>query len=346
MNLPTNGSRSNWWATRSASRTLQRPSTFPPTSTTWTRRTSRLAGTTLSLTNDPTTVDLSTFLDNTDNQVLSLNANLLQLTSDDGIDAVPLTPYLDNTDNQALSLAGNNLSLTSDDGTDTVSLAGYLDNTDGQTLGLAGTNLSISGGNSVSLSAFTNTDGQTLSVSGNNLIISGGNTVSLAAFKDNTDNQNLNNVLSQGNDANNRDITNVDQFDANDIETTNFTCSGCVDTADIANDTIGGNDIQDNIFILHIDCNGSCANMSMRDACNVVENLRSTSVEVELIGVSCIHGIPSTTGNGFVPCDDGTEVFGDYECRAFNLRTLGDLPCVNGDGTDVIVTCLQTDIPK
>lgn len=86
--------------------------------------------------------------------------------------------------------------------------------------------------------------------------------------------------------------------------------------------------------------------MSMRDACNVIENLRGLSVEVELIGVSCVHGIPSTSGNGFVDCNDGTQNIGDNECRAFNLRTLGDIPCIDGDGTDAIVTCLETDIAK
>jgi hypothetical protein len=249
-------------------------------------------------------------------QDLTLTDNSLGLSN--SAETVDLSGYLDNTDNQQLSLSGNNLSLTSDDGTDVVSL-----------------------------SAFSNTDDQTLSLSGTNLSISGsGSTVNLSGFLDNTDSQNLNSVLINGNDANNRDITNVDDFDANDITAATLDCPNCVDSADIANDTIRGNDINDNIYILHIDCNGSCANMSMKDACNVIENLRGLSVEVELIGVSCVHDIPSTSGNGFVPCNDGSEVFGDYECRAFNLRTLGDIPCVGGDGTDAIVTCLETDIPK
>ncbi|GEM_PF-2689264 len=87
-----------------------------------------LAGNTLSLTNDGTPVDLSVYLDNTDNQDLTLAGNTLSLTNDGT--PVDLSGYLDNTDNQDLSLAGNTLSL-SNDGT-TVDLSGYLDNTDDQ----------------------------------------------------------------------------------------------------------------------------------------------------------------------------------------------------------------------
>lgn len=254
-----------------------------------------------------------------DDQQLTLSGNVLTLSSVDGTDSIDLSPYLDDTDNQVLSLSGNTLSLTSDDGTDSVSLA-----------------------------AFANTDAQTLSLSGNTLTISGsGSSVNLSGYLDNTDNQNLDNVLALGSDANNRDITNLDDVDIDKLTVDNrFTCTDCIKTSAIDGDTIGGNDIQDNIYILHIDCNGSCNGMSMRQACNVIENLRGLSVEVELIGVSCAHAAPSTSGNGFVPCDDGTQVFGSNECLAFNLRTLSDLPCVNGDGTDVIVTCLETDIAK
>jgi hypothetical protein len=229
-----------------------------------------------------------------------------------------------------------------------VNLAPFLDNTDNQTLSLTGNNLSISGsGSSVNLSGFANTDTQTLTLSGSTLTISGsGSSVNLAGFLDNTDNQNLASVLANGNDAGGRDLINVDDIDADLITAQGLNCPNCIESSDIDNDTILGNDITDNVYILHIDCNGSCANMSMRDACNVIENLRGLTVNTELIGVSCIHNIPSTTGNGFVACDDGTEEFVGYECRAFNLRTLGDIPCVNGDGTDAIVTCLQTDIPK
>ncbi|GAB4196624.1 MAG: hypothetical protein Tsb002_30100 [Wenzhouxiangellaceae bacterium] len=304
-----------------------------------------LLGNNLQLTSDngPDTADLSPFLDNTDNQALILSGNNLQLTSDDGTDTISLSAYLDNTDNQTLTLSGANLQLSSDDGTDVVNLSAF-NNTDNQVLTLSGSNLQLTsddGTDVVSLAGFTNTDNQTLTLSGNNLSISGsGSSVNLSTFLDNTDNQNLNNVLAQGNDAGGRNMTNVATITA-----TGLNCPDCIQTEDIGQDEILGNDINDNIYTLYIDCNGTCANMSMRDSCNVIENLRNLTTNVELLGVSCFHGIPSTAGNGFVPCDDGTEVFSGYECRAFNLRTLGDIPCINGDGTDAIVTCLVTDIP-
>lgn len=255
-------------------------------------------------------------------------------------------------DDQVLSLAGTTLELTSDDGIDQVNLASFLDNTDEQDLSLSGNNLNITNGSGVSLAAYLDdTDDQTLGLSGNNLSIAGGNTVSLAAFKDNTDNQDIASVLSNGTDAGNRDLTNLDDVDIDKLTIdSNFECdaesANCISTEHIERDTIGGNDVTDRIFILHIDCNGNCNDMSMRDACDVIENLRGIDFEVELINVSCVHDVPSTSGNGFVACDDGDEIHGDNECRAFELRTLGDLPCINGDGTDVLVTCWATDIAK
>lgn len=299
-----------------------------------------LAGTDLELTSDDGTdvVSLAAFLDNTDDQALSISGNTLQLTSDHGTDTVSLAGYLDNTDSQTLSLSGSSTLGISGSGS-TVSLARFFDNTDNQTLSLSGSTLRISNsGTTVDLSSFLdNTDNQTLSISGNNLSISGsGSTVSLSGFL-----QNLNGVLTQGNDAGNHNITNVATITATGLD-----CPNCIHTDDIDQDEILGNDITDNIYIVHIDCNGSCADMSMKEACNVIENLRGLSYETELIGVSCMHGVPSTTGNQFVACNDGTTDIGDNECRAFNLRNLGDIPCVDGDGTDAIVTCLETDIPK
>ncbi|MEZ4990169.1 MAG: hypothetical protein R2824_07150 [Saprospiraceae bacterium] len=110
-----------------------------------------LSGDMLSLTNDATPVDLSGFLDNTDNQDLALSGTALTLTNDDT--AVDLSGFLDNTDNQDLSLSGNTLSLTND-GTP-VDLSGFLDNTDNQDLSLSGNTLSLTNdGTPVNLSAF------------------------------------------------------------------------------------------------------------------------------------------------------------------------------------------------
>ncbi len=86
-------------------------------------------------------------------QDLDLSGDELSLTnSDEGVD---LSSYLDNTDNQALSLSGDDLQLSSDDGPDSVSLSGYLDNTDDQTLALDSDRLTTSGsGSTVSFATF------------------------------------------------------------------------------------------------------------------------------------------------------------------------------------------------
>ena len=108
-----------------------------------------LAGNILSLTDDGTTVDLSGFMDNTDDQTVdqfNLVGSILNLSLEaDGV--APYTVDLSsiNTDNQDLSLAGNTLSLTND-GTP-VDLSGYLDNTDDQTVdqfNLTGATLNLS----------------------------------------------------------------------------------------------------------------------------------------------------------------------------------------------------------
>ncbi|MBG6132727.1 hypothetical protein IWQ47_004443 [Aquimarina sp. EL_43] len=148
-----------------------------------------LATNTLSITGNTATVDLSGYLDNTDNQDLSLAANTLSLTND--VSTVDLSGYLDNTDEQAISLSTNTLSITGN--VATVDLSRYLDNTDAQTLSFTNGDLSITGGNTIDLSVLqdgTGTDNQTLDLSSNILNISNGNAVDLSEYI-NTDNQDL-----------------------------------------------------------------------------------------------------------------------------------------------------------
>ena len=126
--------------------------------------------------------------DFSDDQELNLAGNTLSITDGNNVD---LSPYLDNTDDQNLNLdaATNTLSIT--DG-NTVDLSAYLDNTDDQNLNLdAATNtLSITDGNNVDLSAYLdNTDDQELNLAGNTLSITDGNNVDLSAYLDNTDDQ-------------------------------------------------------------------------------------------------------------------------------------------------------------
>ena len=114
----------------------------------------------------------------------------------------------------------------------------------------------------------------------------------------------------------------------------------------IADRAVLGNHIDDDIYILHIDCNGECSDIGMRASCDVIENQLGLFFQTDLIGVSCSHGIPSNSSNRFVDCNDGSGRVGDNECLAFNLRNLSDIPCADGNGTDATVTCLRTDIPR
>jgi hypothetical protein len=95
-------------------------------------------------------------------QTLDLTDNLLSISSGNSVD---LSVYLDNTDEQDLTLTDNILAVTGD--ATPVDLFPYLDNTDAQTLSFDGANLSIVNGNSVNLSSLLdgyqpNTDEQDL----------------------------------------------------------------------------------------------------------------------------------------------------------------------------------------
>lgn len=82
-----------------------------------------LTGTNLSITNG-STVPLSSFLDNTDSQILSYSAGSIAISGGNSI-TLPTS-----SDNQQLSLTSNALSLTN--GGTAIDLSSYLDNTDNQ----------------------------------------------------------------------------------------------------------------------------------------------------------------------------------------------------------------------
>uniref|UniRef100_UPI001CCA416F hypothetical protein n=1 Tax=Robertkochia flava TaxID=3447986 RepID=UPI001CCA416F len=153
------------------------------------------------------TADISSLI-GTDDQALSLSGNTLIL--EDG-GTVDLTPYLDNTDDQqitafSMDAATNILTLTLEDGgTQTVDLSAYLDNTDAQTIALDNTTNILTLGNgtgadtTVDLSGYVSTDDQNLTsatIDASNILtiaIENGDpvTVDLSAYLDNTDEQDL-----------------------------------------------------------------------------------------------------------------------------------------------------------
>ncbi len=130
-----------------------------------------LTGNTLSISDHISTVDLSSYLDNTDEQTLSFTSPNLSITGGNSVDLSALQDgYEANTDDQTLSLVTNTLSIESGNSVD---LSGYLDNTDNQNIsgsGLSGTTLTIgieNGTNETvdlgSLQDGTGTDDQTAS---------------------------------------------------------------------------------------------------------------------------------------------------------------------------------------
>ncbi len=88
-------------------------------------------------------------------QTLNINANDSLFIS--GGNGVNLSPYLDNTDNQQLTISNDSLWLTND--TTGISLNSYLDNTDNQQLTLSGNDLSLTNGElPINLSSFLDAD--------------------------------------------------------------------------------------------------------------------------------------------------------------------------------------------
>jgi hypothetical protein len=109
----------------------------------------------LTLSKDPTpaSIDLSPYLDNTDNQTLSVDVpgNTLSISrlssgsSTVSIDADPTNEIQD------LQITGNSLKITKNASASSISLAPYLDNTDNQSLSINSGTLSITGGNNVNI---------------------------------------------------------------------------------------------------------------------------------------------------------------------------------------------------
>ena len=203
-----------------------------------------LTGNTLSLTGDATTVDLTGFA-NTDNQDLDLTGNTLSLTGD--ATTVDLSSFA-NTDDQDLTLTGNTLSLTND--ATTVDLSTYLDNTDAQDLTLTGNTLSLTGdATTVDLTGFANTDDQDLTLTGNTLSLTNdATTVDLSTYLDNTDAQDLTltgNTLSLTGDATTVDLTGFANTDNQDLDLTGNTLSLTGDATTVDLSSFANTDDQD-----------------------------------------------------------------------------------------------------
>ena len=108
-----------------------------------------LNGNTLKVTGkaDATLVDLSKYLDNLDEQTLSLTGDSLAISGGNKV-KVDLS---DTNEIQDLQLTDNILKITGNPSAHSVDLSGYMDNTDKQQLALEGFNLSITDGGTVNI---------------------------------------------------------------------------------------------------------------------------------------------------------------------------------------------------
>ena len=194
-----------------------------------------LSENTLSITNSPneTLVDLSSYLDNTDNQALTLDGTVLSISGDpNSVDLIDLLGTGTDVDPlnelQAIELNGNELSITNDPSASPVDLSGYLDNTDNQDLTLSGSTLSLTGdGTEVNLSLVPGigddadidpeNELQEIELNSNSLNITNNpaaTPVDLSGYLDNTDNQDLTlsgSTLSLTGDASDVDLSAFDQ---------------------------------------------------------------------------------------------------------------------------------------
>ena len=146
-------------------------------------------------------------------QDLSLVGNTLKITNNTSATILDLSSFKDNADDQLLTKTGNSISLENG-GTVTLNdddNSNELQNLSGAVLdGSNVLNLSIENGTgtTVDLSALAdNTDDQTLSLAGMVLSIKDGNSVDLSTTG--SDDQNLTEVLSEGNDAGGVQIKNI-----------------------------------------------------------------------------------------------------------------------------------------
>ncbi len=126
-------------------------------------------------------VDLPAATVDTDDQGLLFSSNTI--TIEDGTGSIDLSPFLDNTDDQGLLFSSN--TITIEDGSGSIDLSPYLDNTDAQAISVSSDELSITGNAStVDLSPYLdNTDAQAISLTGTTLEITGNaSTVDLSSI--------------------------------------------------------------------------------------------------------------------------------------------------------------------
>ncbi len=305
-----------------------------------------LSGHSLSITNNAsaTTVDLSGYAQDNDNQILSLNQSGTTYTL--GTSNTSTTVSIDVADGDAdatneiqdLSLSGNDLTITNNGSATTIDLSSYLDNTDAQNLSntTSGTNrtINISGGTGTTIDVADNdNDGtneiQDLSLSGNNLTITNNGsatTIDLSGYLDNTDTQNLSNTTSGTN------------------RTINIS-GGTGTTIDVAdNDNDGTNEIQDLSLSgnnLTITNNGSATTI---DLSGYLDNTDAQNLSNTTSGTNRTINISGGTGTTIDVADIDNDTLN--ELQNLSSTTSGTNRTINissGTGTTIDVADNDND---
>jgi hypothetical protein len=287
-----------------------------------------IVGTRISLT-DGGFVDLPAGTADTDEQQLTIAGTRISLT-DGGFVDLPAGTV--DTDEQDLTIAGTTLNITNGVGVDLTPILGDV-NTDNQNLGLAGNTLTISGGTGVDLTPIlggVNTDEQNLSLVGNTLNITDGTSVDLAPIlgEADTDEQNLS---LAGNTLN---ITNGTGVDLTPIlggvntDEQNLSLTG--NTLNITNGT--GVDFNSILNLTNILTVGSSAGDT------TINNLADPSLPQDAATKSYVDATVVAAGGG-VPTDELNQTF---EVNGLNLEltdALGTLQVplnqINTDNQDI-----------
>ncbi len=319
------------------------------------------------------TVDLSSLV-GTDDQALSLSGNTLTL--EDG-GTVNLSPYLDNTDDQAItdfSLDGAThiLTLTLEDGgTQTVDLSGFVSTDDQniENLGLAGNILTvgIEGGTAqtVDLSALDNsgtddqnltgatltgntlqidiengasttvdlsalndsgTDDQALSLSGNTLTLEDGGTVDLVPYLDNTDDQAITDFSLDG-------ATNLLTITLED---------GGTQTVDLSTLNNSGTDDQ---TAAEVNYDNTVSGLAAAEVQSAIDELAAGSTDDQNISGSGLSGTDLTIGieNGTNEVVDLSSLVGTDDQDLSTDGTAGNISIEDGNSISLNVNDADSD---
>ncbi|MEQ9303416.1 MAG: hypothetical protein RJQ14_05825, partial [Marinoscillum sp.] len=242
-------------------------------------------------------------------QDLTLEGNTLTITNNGSATSIDLTSYLDNTDSQTLDLSSDQLSISGGNSVDLSVLkegTGSDDQTAAEVSVTAAGNLTSTNVQDAlieiqtDVDGFTDTDDQTLSFLSNSLSIADGNTVDLSGLIDDADADATNELqdLTLESDA----LTITNNASASTIDLSPYLDNTDSQTLDLSSDQLsisGGNSVD--LSVLK-DGTGSDDQTAAEVSVSAAGNLTSTNVQDALIEIQ-------TDVDGFTDTDDQTLSF-------------------------------------